>query len=532
MGLPPMKYTDRKNKPVQIAFGGYNHTEGAKDGEIRDMTNLCADDTPVLSTRPRRYLLTTLTKPNGIFGRDKLCWVDGTSFYYDGILKGTVADSKKTFAAMGPHIVIFPDKKYYNTVTGAYGSMEATWSGTELSFQDGLLFGESAKRNTIYKAGVLWENYFKAGDAIKITGCTVYDNNQTTINREIAGDKMYFYEYVFIVDDDETVTSYTEPGAVTLSRTVPDMDFILENENRLWGCKGDTIYASKLGDIFNFNVFDGLSTDSYAIADGAAGDFTAALSFLGYPVNFKERKIVKVYGSLPSNFQPMGAASLGVAAGSSKSPAVAGEILYYLSGSGIAAYNGGIPSIISGALGTMRFKNAVGGSDGLKYFVSMQDEASAWHLFVFDTQRGLWHREDALQAVGFAYTDNLYVLRSDGKIQIIGRPANVPEGATLESAFAWSAEFADFSYGTLNRKYISRLQIQLELEAGATAAADVQYDSSGTWQTLPVITASAKNSVSIPVVPRRCDHFKLKLSGTGGCKIYGMAIEYAMSSEF
>ena len=29
---------------------------------------------------------------------------------------------------------------------------------------------------------------------------------------------------------------------VTLARTVPSMDFICVNENRMWGCKGDTIY--------------------------------------------------------------------------------------------------------------------------------------------------------------------------------------------------------------------------------------------------------------------------------------------------
>ena len=66
------------------------------------------------------------------------------------------------------------------------------------------------------------------------------------------------------------------------------MDFICENENRLWGCKEDTIYSSKLGDPFNWNVFDGLSTDSYAVNVRIDGDFTACCSYLGYPVFFKE----------------------------------------------------------------------------------------------------------------------------------------------------------------------------------------------------------------------------------------------------
>ena len=80
------------------------------------------------------------------------------------------------------------------------------------------------------------------------------------------------------------------------------------------GCgaaKGDTVYASKLGDPFNWNVFDGLSTDSYAVDVGSAGDFTACCSYLGYPCMFKEEHIYKVYGDKPSNFQVMGSASWG-----------------------------------------------------------------------------------------------------------------------------------------------------------------------------------------------------------------------------
>ncbi len=191
---------------------------------------------PLLSPRPKRYLLTTLTKPNGIFGRDKLCWVDGTSFYYDGELKGTVEDSKKIFASIGPYIVIFPDKKYYNTSDDTFGSMESSWTG-EVTFQDGTLYDEPAEANTIY-ADVNWSDYFKVGDAVTISGCiTLTGNNKTPIIREIEGNYLRFYENIF---DKGTESN------VTVARTVPDMDFVIENENRLWGGKGDTVYASKL----------------------------------------------------------------------------------------------------------------------------------------------------------------------------------------------------------------------------------------------------------------------------------------------
>lgn len=139
------------------------------------------------------------------------------------------------------------------------------------------------------------------------------------------------------------MTPYTETGTLSVRRTVPDLLYVCENENRLWGCDKTTIYASKLGDIFNWNVYDGLDTDSYSVDTGSAGSFTACVSYLGYPIFFKEEHIYKVYGSIPSNFEIMGSATLGVAEGSAGSLAVAGEILFSpLPGAGVMAYSGGI----------------------------------------------------------------------------------------------------------------------------------------------------------------------------------------------
>lgn len=135
-------------------------------------------------------------------------------------------------------------------------------------------------------------------------------------------------------------------------------------------------------------MYEGLATDSYSVDTGSAGSFTACISFLGYPIFFKEDHIYKVYGSIPTNFEVMGSATLGVAAGSDRSLAIAGEILFYHSRAGIMAYSGGIPQPVGAAFGVERFEDAVGGSDGLKYYVSMAGKDGAYLLYVYDTQRG------------------------------------------------------------------------------------------------------------------------------------------------
>lgn len=532
MKLPSMLYADNIKKGRQVKFGGLNHNPGAGDGELWDMRNLTGDYYPLLATRQRRRKLRTLNRPYGIFAWDGLAWVDGTSFYYRGAVKGSVAASPKTFAALGAYIVILPDKKYYNTETDEFGSLESAWSGSSLTFTNGKLYGESAEANCIQASGVNWANYFRAGDAVTISGCTKHtENNKTPIIREINGNKLYFYEYTFTLDGSEGATAYTETGSLKIARTAPDLNFLCENENRLWGCDGSTIYASKLGDIFNWNVYDGLETDSYAVDTGSAGSFTACISYLGYPIFFKEDHIYKVYGSVPSNFEVMGSATLGVADGSGRSLAVAGEMLFYLSTAGFMAYSGGIPQPIGQAFGLERQRNAVGGSDGLKYYVSFEDSGGKTRFCVYDARRGMWHIEDETEAIGFCrYGGNAYFLETGGGIWLTGTILG-GEG-TEEGAFSWSAEFGDFTEGDPNKKGVSKLQLRLELDEGAQAAVYLRFDSAGKWiragQALP---EGAKRSWYLPIVPRRGDHYRMKIEGTGGCRVYSIAREFYGGSE-
>ena len=199
MKLPSVLYADGIKKGQQVKFGGLNHNLGADDGELWDMRNLTSDYFPLLATRAQRRLYRTLERAGGLYCWEKLCWVDGTGFYYDGERKGTVTAGQKTFAALGAYIVIFPDKAWYNTLTGEFGSLEASWSGGSLTFTNGKLYEEAAEANCIQAGGVNWADYFKAGDAVTISGCTKHpENNKTPIIREIDGDKLYFYEYIFV----------------------------------------------------------------------------------------------------------------------------------------------------------------------------------------------------------------------------------------------------------------------------------------------------------------------------------------------
>ncbi len=326
-----------------------------------------------------------------------------------------------------------------------------------------------------------------------------------------------------------------EEAAITIARLVPDLEYVCVNENRLWGCRGDEIYASKLGDPFNFQVFEGLATDSWQSSTLDAGDFTACVSYLGYPIFFKEEAVYKVYGDKPSNFQWTPSARLGVKAGCSGSLAVAGETLFYLSRVGVCAYTGGIPALISDALGAnRRWQEAAAGSDGVRYYVSMSD-GEAWSLFVYDTRCRAWHREDDAHALGFAFWDGgLGMLCADGKLWRVDGSRGTAEGPV-----SWEAEFADFTHafegtseGSQNKKGLLRLQLRCALAEGSSLEALVMYDSDGTWHSAGTLAgAAAKKSDNLPLILRRCDHFRMKLRGRGDGVIYSLTeVRYSGSN--
>ena len=177
MTLPYAMNEVGSRKKTQTVFGGLNHNPGAGDGELYAMRNLGSDYYPLLATRQRRLSLAVLEKPNGLFAWEKLAWVDGTGFYYDGALKGEVTDGEKSFGAIGGVIVIMPDKKYYDTRTDSFGSLEAEITAQGAVFRDGTLFGETAIANTLYCEGADWGGSFRAGDAVTIRGSSESGNN-------------------------------------------------------------------------------------------------------------------------------------------------------------------------------------------------------------------------------------------------------------------------------------------------------------------------------------------------------------------
>ena len=566
----------KSSRQMVDTFQGYNHNLRVSDGEFYDMKNMTSDSYPVLSPRGKRGMYASPAHPTGLIAKDALCYCDGTDFVMNEYrIDMGLSDEPKQLVSMGAYVIIMPDKKYINTANIAdRGNIEAefTTNGTAsftlcrldsteyvIDYPPGDTEPSGAKNMSLWidtsttphalkqysESAGMWVTIattyvkisypnigkaFEQYDGIEISG--LEETGAASLNGSAVvwekGD-----DYIVVVGILDEVVDLDLP--FTIARKMPNMDFVIESENRLWGCRYGTanngeivneIYASKLGDFKNWSCYMGLSTDSYTASCGTDGQFTGAITHMGYPLFWKEGFVHKVYGNYPSNFQIQTTACRGVQKGCDKSLAIVNETLFYKARSGIVGYDGSLPTEASYALGNEAYGEAVGGSAGNKYYVSMKDKDEKWHLFVYDMGKGMWHKEDDLKVSSFcSCRGELYAITGNNIITMLG--SGVQDLADTE----WMVETGEIGISSPDMKYISRLTVRLMLEPDATCAFYAKYDFSDEWEYMFTLTGSNLRSFSIPIRPKRCDHMKLRIEGKGMAKIYSFTKTIEQGSE-
>ena len=574
----PTLHTKEASRQMVDVFKGYNHNLRIGDGEFFDMKNMTSDYYPVLSPRGKRGVYASPTLPTGLIAKDSLCYVDGTKFVMNEYqVDMGLNDEPKQLISMGAYVIIMPDKKWINTLNlTEHGNIEASFtSQADVTFQlskvDGaeytdMVVGPTEPANPANLA--MWIDTSSTPHALKQyseTSATWIQVPTTYIKISSPGLGAAFEQYdgvtisgikaeslqdlnasmvVWDKGDDyivvtgilDVVTTQTvADGKITVERKMPIMDFVIESDNRLWGCRYgvaangqvvNEIYASKLGDFKNWNCFMGLSTDSYAASCGTDGQFTGAITHLGYPLFFKENCVHKVYGNYPANFQIQTTPCRGVQKGCDRSLAIVNETLFYKARSGVCAYDGSLPTEVSYVLGNEAYNSAVGGSHGNKYYISMKDNLDEYHLFVYDTAKGMWHKEDNLQVTAFCSCRGEMYAIHDGKIITM-----LGSGTQDEMAVEWMAQTGEIGISSPDMKYISSITVRMSMDIGSEVRFYAQYDFNDEWEHLFTMRGTSLRSFSIPIRPKRCDHMRLRIEGEGMTKIYSITKTIEQGSD-
>ncbi len=591
--LPKMPHKDRIYKTAQIAMGGLRHFENCRDGEIYDLYNMICDKYPILATREEREKVAPVSSDVRQIYADNgaLVSVKEDRLYYNGLeLRSAIMDGNKTyFVRFGDRAVMMPDKVLLNLHYPILGIREEgelpvgaelydawcvavddhyevrVWNGEkwenngwfaepmesagdlgEAMIGDGTIYEKEAKSNTITLLTMTVEELteglrIREGDAVELRGMTVPQNNKIAIIREIGRDgdgnaQIRFSEYCFKapLDPEGNPKVRWNESEISISRKVPDMDILFEHGNRLWGAKGKEIFVSKIGDPRNWNSFDGVASDSWYLPTQGKGSFTAGISYGGYPRFFREGSMVTVYGSIPSGYQTAEQVLLGVKAGEHGSLCNCNGLLFWLSPEGMVIYNGN-SYLQEQVFGDWKLRNVIAAADERYYYCMAEVESPATEepgqtLFRFDTEGKQWTREDGSYQSLTCDMGILYGLRKNGDIDILnGRGRRIVD--TEEGNFVSHVEFGDFTDGTMSRKGMNRLRLRIEVEENAHVELWIQYDSTGEWRRLRRVTKLGKGTVTVPVVPRRCDHYRIKLEGYGAWKLHGIERERYFGSD-
>lgn len=324
----------------------------------------------------------------------------------------------------------------------------------------------------------------------------------------------------------------------------PDVGHIFALNNRIWGVTPNwvesedepeihipaspEIFACKLGDPTQWYNYADTAADSFALTLGNDKEVTAGCAYNNTPHFFTEDSLIKIYGDYPSNYQTRTFDTDGVISGGHDTLVQVEGLLFWVSPIGVVAYEGSLPYLRSQDFEPDFFynKKCVAGKDGTKYCLSVSHGTTNDGIFAYDTQTGMWARFIEDEMIKASELKNSLCYVNDQKQLVTlndrSREDDLIPTETAGVPIEWSLETGNLGLDTPDQKYISRVQMRIDFVGSLNV--DISYDDS---EYLPVHVSQSDHmkSITVPIKVRRCDHFKLKLSGTGQMRLYSFGYE-------
>lgn len=430
------------------------------------------------------------------------------------------------------------------------------------------------------------------------------DDSHVIYKSDIENDCIYIQGITFKND-----ISVDTAGNIKITRDVPDMDLIVSHQNRLYGCKFNTIknnknvalneiYVSKLGSPGNFSVATGSDDTGYVMSVGENGEFTGAISYNGNVYFFKERCCIVINSYFTSTVLPIP----GISKESENSLTICAGYLVYLGANGVYAFNGETSVNISEAFGDTSYRFATfGASLGNKYYmcavenekyeaerlnaaeeakrmreqkvseelekqgltptsplynlvkriydllfkvafiiesnIKVLNDSKAGVMLVYDFNKATWMKEEQPSLISTGVSDGRHIYYCDcdnGVYRISDNDTfSTTQGFNFkeESNFAWYAESEELGYSYPDAKYVTRINLRVRVPVGSEMRISMEYDSDGREVNLYRLCGLGHRSANLSIIPHRCDHFKIRVSGQGECDIISAAIVLNQGSD-
>lgn len=541
-------------------FGGIDRSNGTPLGYWQELVGMDFTAYPALRTcKPFSYK----ELPDGITGymfkNGKIVYTKADGIYIDGKKTGIeLSTGKKQLVGMGAYILILPDEALVNT---ADDPISVTFPTRHKL--DGSLF-EYNQNLTRPSVSIFKRLYIDvAKDSAELSYYN--DGDQVRISYSYGGKKKYLTAKIKSISEE----SYTGSGCVSvnldtslyndthyfytegrrmesfrvvciknavISKPLPAMDFVVEHNNRLWGCSSQNheIYCSKLGSAVEWGNYDGISTDAWAATIGSDGDFTGACVYADSVLFFKENCVHIVYGTKASNFTVSTIRLRGVQKGSGGSLCISSGLLYYKAPEGVYCFNGSAAQRIDSKLGGDISETAVMTADGRYIVMAASDKT----VYFYDKRYSAWY-ERRLDNVCSAHEINgrLYAVTKDGngKMNLV-RLVGTEDDFKMQSENSFEAVSGNIGRGKVYGIY-KKLRAYMLHGGNVGKATEISiYVSSdrGEWKKAFVSDGTETDSeriITAPMIPLRCRTLKIKISGKVSNETYLLLYGIYLDSE-
>lgn len=305
---------------------------------------------------------------------------------------------------------------------------------------------------------------------------------------------------------------------LSISKIVPNLSSAVSHNQRLWGVNpnGQYYYASAVSDPFTwYGGSYGTESAPLEIQADTEDEYTGIVDFGQYVILMKPTSLQQIYCLASASTMSITRAMYNVGCIDAKSAVVIGSTLYYLGYNGFYSYSGGAPEIISAKLNT-RYVSATAITDGVKYYASAVDTNGDCEFVVYDTQYGVWHKEDNLQVTGGYIWYDKPIVATDTRVYRLNA------GGDYDSGFEWMAESIVMFEGTMDNKAVNDIWLRARIPEGETVTLSTRVNG-GEWKEHTALKGTGNIKIyRVPVRAINAEYYEFKLQGTGDAVIYDM----------
>lgn len=169
--------------------------------------------------------------------------------------------------------------------------------------------------------------------------------------------------------------------------------------------------------------------------------------------------------------------------------------------------------------------------------IKVLNDSKAGVMLVYDFNKSTWMKEEQQSLIRTGVSDgrHIYYCDYDNKVYRISDndTFNVTPGFSFkeEPDFKWYAESEELGYSYPDSKHILKINLRVRVPVGSEMRITMEYDSDGREVNLYGLRDVGHKSVNCYIIPHRCDHLKIRVSGKGECDIISAAVVFYQGSD-